>query len=312
MKRLKTDNLPEFIVDHVFRAIELTLGAILSMVNRLYMLLFSFINIFLAGFFKLLRANLKLLKFLSLPWSILILIFYKLYSKFNRDSNPLLVPGLHMIRAGVGGGKSLTSFVLAEYCLEHFGMASYFTSPVEKPQLSEDKKYWYVMHRVIDLNQYYKDGKKVMNYNFEKYPWMHKDERHLRFNPRLNKTKEYNDQFIPEHEDELLMRHDGAKAIYKYSQHMRLDTQELENLTFIHEVVTKKDIPIKKWINDDKFDFIPIKLKFKTYTINFDFDGSYSRNLYKNWSMKVPLDVLMRFETHAESKKYRHLKVDYK
>lgn len=299
------------ILDKLFRTIELLLDGLLSMVNRLYERFFTLLDMVLNQLLKLYRRHGRKLRYLAMPWSAFIVIIYKLIALIKRDTNPLLMPGLHMVRAKVGGGKSLTSFVLAEYVLENFGMVSYFTSPVEKPQLSENGKYWYVMHRVIDLSDYYKDGKKVMNYNFKKYPYFHKDERHLRFNPRLNRTKVYNDQFIPEHEDEILMRHDGAKAIYKYSQHIRLDTQELENLTLMHEVKTKKDIPLKEWLDNDKFDFIPTRLKFESYYINIDFDGTYSRVLFKKWSMKVPLGVLKRFETHAESGKYKHLKVDY-
>lgn len=252
------------------------------------------------------------LRIMSIPWNYVIIFLYKKLIVNKTDRIPLLQPGVHMIRASVGGGKSLTSFVLAEYCLEHFGEVSYFTSPVEKPQLSEDGKYYYVMHRVINMNDYYQDGKKVMNHNFQKYPYMHKDERHLTYNPRLNKTKEYNDRFIPEHEDQLLMRHQGAKALYMYSQHVRLDTQEMETITLMHEVSTKKDIVYKKWLQNDVFVYIPTKLKFKTYKIDFEFDGSYSRTLVKKWKLDVPLEVLERYDTHAEANKYSHLKIDYK
>lgn len=256
-------------------------------------------------------SNLVPLKYVSLPWSLSIPITYKFINKFNERKIPLLVDGVHMIRAKVGGGKSLTSFVLADLTLKEMGVASYFTSAVEKPQLSEDGKYWYVMQRVIDLSRYYKKGKKVLNYNAKKYPYIHKDERHLDYNPRLNKKNEYNDRFVPEHADELIMRHDGFKAIYKYTQHLRLDSQEMETLTFMHEVETVKDIPILRWLNEDSFKYIPVKLKFITYTLEFEFDGTFKRKLYKKWSLPVPYSVLKRFETHAEKNKNAGLPVDY-
>lgn len=251
------------------------------------------------------------LRYLGLPWSPVIVVIKKQLDKLGYQDLPIFVQGTHMVRARVGGGKSLTSLVLAEMTLQATGRASYFTSAVEKPKLSEDGTYYYVMHRVIDLKDYYKDGKKVMNFNTDLYRNLHKDERHLQYNPRLNKSKEYNATFIPEHEDELLMRHDGFETIVKYSQHMKLDAQDMDSLTFMHEVQTIKDIPIKRWLDDGKFNYIPIKLVFYTYNIYVHFDGRMERVLYKKWSLPVPYEVLERFNTHAEQYKYSHLKVDY-
>jgi len=254
----------------------------------------------------------KKLRYLSLPWGTLFPIMYKWLGINDYDRLPILLPGMHMIRARVGGGKSLTSFVLAELTLKHTGFASYFTSQVEKPQLSEDGKYYYVHHRVVDMKDYYKGGKKVLNFNTDKYKNIHKDERHLDYNPRMNKSNSYNERFIPEHEDQLLMRHDGFDHIYMYSQHMKLDSQEMDAITLMHEVETVKDIPLVRWLDDGRFNFIPIKLKFTSYTIETEFDGTMKRKLYKKWSLPVPYDVLKRFDTHAMKNKHAGLPVDYK
>ena len=269
-------------------------------------------NQFLGTIHKFYKKHGKKLRYASLPWSIAIPKIYKWMNSNSYDRLPIFIPGMHMIRARVGGGKSLASLVLAEMTLEHTGFASYFTSPVEKPQLSEDSSYWYVMHRVVNMNDYYKDGKKVKNFNTEKYKNMHKDERHLDYNPRMNKGKEYNAKFISEHEDHLLMRHDGFEHIFMYSQHMKLDSQEMDSLTLMHEVETVKDIPIKRWLEDGGFKYIPIKLKFTSYIIEIDFDGSMKRKVFKTWKIPVPYDVLLRFETHAEKHKHAGLPVDYK
>jgi len=269
-------------------------------------------NLALDYIHKFYIKNGRKLRYISLPWSSLIPKVYKWMNSNSYDRLPIFIPGMHMIRARVGGGKSLASFVLAEMTLEHTGYASYFTSAVEKPQLSEDGKYWYVMHRVVSMNDYYKDGKKVTNFNTEKYKNMHKDERHLDYNPRMNKGKEYNAKFIPEHEDHLLMRHDGFEHIYMYSQHMKLDSQEMDALTLMHEVETSKDIPIKRWLEDGGFNYIPIKLKFTSYIIEIDFDGSMKRKVFRTWKIPVPYEVLKRFDTHAEKHKHSGLPYDYK
>ena len=102
-----------------------------------------------------------------------------------------------MVWANVGGGKSLLSFVLAEMHRLETGYSSYFTAPVEKPQVTEDGEWLYVYHKVIDLKSYYQKGKKILNFNTDKYRIIFKDERHLDYTPRMNKTKEYNDTFVP-------------------------------------------------------------------------------------------------------------------
>jgi hypothetical protein len=253
----------------------------------------------------------RLIRYASLPWSIAIPVGYKYITRNAFHRLPIFQQGIHMIRAKVGGGKSLTSFVLAQMTLEQTGIPSYFTSPVEKPQLSEDGKYYYVYHRVIDLKHYYKDGKKVMNFNTDKYKNIHKDERHLQYNPRMNKGKKYNESFIPEHEDHLLMRHDGMEGIYMYSQHMKLDSQDMDSLTFMHEVETVKDIPIKAWLNKGNLRYVPVKLKFVTYTIQSEFDGTIKRKKYAQFSLPVKYEVLERYNTYAENRKHAGLKKDY-
>jgi len=261
---------------------------------------------------KLYLKHAKKLRYASFPWSLVILYGYKLLHTNDFENIPLLKEGMHLVRSRVGGGKSLTSLVLAELTLNTTGYPSYFTSPVEKPRLSEDGRYYYVMHRVVNTDDYYQEGKKVKNFNAALRPYFHKDERHLDYNPRLNKGKEYNKKWVPEHEDELLMRHDKFKVIIKYSQHMKLDSQEMETLTYMHEVETRKDIPIKRWLEDGRFNYIPVKLKFHTYVIDFDFEGNHRRKLVKKWSLPVPYEVLQIFDTHAESYKHAGLPMDYK
>lgn len=254
----------------------------------------------------------RFMRTVAQPWSYIFLIINEIYWNRKIRQIPLLAPGIHFIRGNVGGGKSLTSFILAEMTLEMTGHPSYMTAKVEKPQLSEDGSYWYVMHPVIDVKSYYKKGKKIKRYNGHKYPYMHKDERHLEYNPRLNKKNSYNDTFVPEHADELVMRHDGFKAIYKYSQHIKLDGQEAETINMVHIVSVVKGVPRKKWLKDGKYDRIPTKLKFTSYHPTVELNGEYSLKKYKTWSMPVPYEVLERYDTHAERNRHSHLPIDFK
>jgi len=255
----------------------------------------------------------RLLRIVSLPWSIAIPKTYK-YFFSNRNRKPhIFRPGIHMVRAVVGGGKSLTSFILAEIFLEETGLSSYFTSPVEKPQVTDDGEFLYVNHRHINLNDYYdKNGRKIKKFNTEKHKMIHKDERHLEFNPRLNNSKEYKNKFIPQQQDEILMRHQGITHIYKYSQYSKLDSQDMQALTYMHDVETVKDIPIKRWIDRGRFDYIPVVLKFTTYIIDVDFSGDMKRKKIGSCKIRVSPEVLDRFDTHAESYRDAGLPVDYK
>lgn len=299
-------------IDKIMHHGDRALGACFNVIGHTMQKISNGGNRVLESINKVYQQHARKLRYASLPWSLLVIYGYKLLHINDIENIPLLKEGMHMVRSRVGGGKSLTSLVLAELTLRKTGLPSYFTSPVEKPRLSEDGRYFYVMHRVVNTDDYYRDGKKVKNFNAAKRPFFHKDERHLDYNPRMNKGKAYNKKWIPEHEDELLMRHDKFKVIIKYSQHLKLDSQEMDALTYMHEVETKKDIPIKRWLDDGKFNYIPVKLKFDTYKIEVNFDGSMKRKLVKKWELPVPYEVLQMFDTHAEAYKHAGLPMDYK
>lgn len=298
-------------IDHGMHLIDTGLDAFFHGLNKGFKSTFKAVNVISDNVFKALNTIGPGLRFASMPWGM---VFPKGYLRRVNNKTaalPIFQPGIHMIRAKVGGGKSLLSFVLAEMELERTGYPSYFTSPVEKPRLSEDGKYWYVMHRVIDLKNYYKDGKKVLQFNTSKYKRINKDERHLQYPPRMNKSKEYNNQFIIEHEDHLLMRHDGMDWIGMYSQHMKMDSLDMDSLTYMHEVSTYKTIKTWQWIKDGLFNIIPTKLKLESYVLDINFEGQMTRKLKKRYSLKVSKEILDRYDTHAESHKHAGIKKDY-
>ena len=253
----------------------------------------------------------RLIRYGTLPWSKFILVAYK-YLFMSKRKAPIFKPGVHMVRASVGGGKSLLSYILGELYRMETGLSSYFTSPVEKPRLTEDGKFYYVYHRVINLDDYFdSNGKKIKKFNTKKHKVIHKDERHLEFNPRQNGTSEYKNKFLPQQKDEILMRHQGITHIYKYTQYMKLDSQDMQALTYMHDVGTDKDIPLDRWLNDGMFNIIPLKLKISTFVIDVDFKGEFKRKKIASYSINVPYDLLQHFDTHAESYRDNNLKVDY-
>ena len=216
-----------------------------------------------------------------------------------------------MVRASVGGGKSLLSYILADMYLEQFGLGSYFTSPVEKPRTSEDGRFDYVFHRYVDLGTYFSNGKKIKKFNTSKHKVIHKDERQVEFNPRQSTTKEYKDNFLPQQRDEILMRHQGITHIYKYTQYTKLDSQDMQALTYMHDVQTIKDIPYKQWIEKGTFDYVPIKLKITTYILDISFDGTIKRKRVGSCKIPVTQEQLDHFDTQAEKYRDAGLKLDF-
>lgn len=255
----------------------------------------------------------RLLRYGSFPWSVIIPKGYKYFLSNQYGKALIFTPGVHMIRAKVGGGKSLTSFILAEIYLEETGKGSYFTSPVEKPLVTEDGEWLYVYHRYINLDDYYdNNGRKIKRFNTEKHKVIHKDERHLEFNPRQNTTTDYKNKFLPQQRDEILMRHQGMTHVYKYSQYTKLDSQDMQALTYMHDVETVKDIPIRRWLETGELNYIPIVLKFTTYVIEVAFDGPMKRKKVGSCKIAIPYELLQRFDTHAEKYRDAGLPVDFK
>lgn len=263
-------------------------------------------KLFMAKYDKLISKYSTPLRYMGYPWTLIIPKIYEYYYFKRFEAILTDKEGIHFFRSPVGGGKSLTSLVLAERALKLTGFASYFTSAVEKPQLGVDddgKEYWFVMHKVQKLDEFYVDGKRTSEWDYDRYPYVNKDERHLRFNPRMNKTSEYNKAWLVEHEDELLMRHEGAKRIYKFSQHMKLDTQEMETAVYMHDIRAIKGLPAHQWLKDGVLRIYPYAINFDTYQIEYSFEGDMKRNLVGKWSLAVPIEVLDKFDTHAERRR---------
>jgi hypothetical protein len=143
---------------------------------------------------------------------------------------------------------------------------------------------------------------------------MFKDENHVDQNPRLNKTKEYNNRFIPEHNDELLMAHEGfTYGVHILSQQKKTDGQRMETITVYHEIEkTVKGINYGKWIKDGKFEIIPKYIKVRAYTLQFLWNQNAKQKLLRRYKIKVPYEILPYYETLAESKRFAHLPYDKK
>jgi hypothetical protein len=298
---LKYVHLLLILIDAFCYAYQKTFNELVNTINRF----FNLYKIFMFEFYGLFRWTT-----FYFNWIIIRTWLWYVFRPF--DSKPYLMNVLKYWKGDPGAGKSLISYVISEEIREEFGMASYFTSPIEKPRLSEDESYYYVYHRVINLSDYYKNRKKVLNFNTDRYACLWKDENNLRQNPRFNKEGLYNDEFKPEHDDEVLLRHLGFKhGMNVISQQAKTDSQRMETTAFYFDVrKTIKGVNFSKWLHDGKFEIIPIAIKVDIYTITVGF-GEMKRHLYRKMKKRVPYQLLEHYNTHAESNRFAHLKKDY-
>lgn len=224
---------------------------------------------------------------------------------------PLDDTGVHLIRSNPGGGKSMLAFQKSNEMADKTGYPSYHTSRIEKPHLTEDERFYAVYHRVINLKNYYKNGKKLLRFNTSIYKSLHVDEFHYMNNSRLNKTTAYNDFFIPFLNDLVLMRHEGFdNNIYLYSQVPNNDVQIMSILVHYHEVDLVKGIDYWRWIRTGKFEIIPKHWKIETF--NVDRANPTKKKLYRRWRKRVDVDNLIYFDTHAMASEFSNLPIDYK
>ncbi len=108
------------------------------------------------------------------------------------------------------------------------------------------------------------------------------------------------------------MRHQGITHVYKYSQYTKLDSQDMQALTYMHDVETVKDIPIQRWLETGEFPFIPIKIKVSTFVIDVSFKGEMKRKKIGSCRIPITFEQLKRFDTHAEKYRDAGIPVDYK
>jgi hypothetical protein len=126
----------------------------------------------------------------------------------------------------------------------------------------------------------------------------------------VNNTKIHKDKFIPEHNDELLVRQQFKHGIHIFTQQLRVDSQQMESCMFYHVIhKTVKGLPYWKWIDDGKFLIIPRYVKISSFKIEKKFD-SQKLKLYRKFKLRVNPEIIPYFNTYAERNRNAHLPKD--
>lgn len=251
----------------------------------------------------------KLMRWMTIPYNWLIIRTWLWYIFYGGENEPLDVEGVHYIVSPPGGGKSTLAKQKMDEHMSRTGKTSYVTTKMEMPKVDATNGKKYVYHRWIDIKKYYKDGKKVMQYNTKLHNMMVIDEFHVLNNNRLNKTTKYNDFFIPFINDLVLIRHIKFRKVYLLSQVPSNDIQLMSILVRYHEVKLKKGVNYWRWIKTGKFEILPLKWRIKTYTIE---PLTNKKHLIRIWSKKVDMNSLDDFETLNMASHGSDLPMDYK
>lgn len=241
------------------------------------------------------------------PTGKIILKTWKYFKFAFKNPDLLKRPAIHTLMGPPGCGKSLAAYLTVTEAANETGKAAFVNTKFEKSQPDENgRKFkihqYFTMDELFDVKQvngnwvgYQKRGFSSRNYRSILY-----DEVHTIFNNRQNRTKEYMLLFVPFMRNMVLYRHEGFHSIFLLTQ-ITQDVQLMSISNFIHKPETILDINYERWIQDGRFELVPVQINFQTYTYN---DGKLT--LYKTWSKKVDYRLLETFNTHAY-KRSRHM-----
>jgi hypothetical protein len=231
---------------------------------------------------------------LFMLWAFpLIFILQMIKTLFTQ---PIRRRGIHAIVGDTGSGKTKTADTLARE-LHREGWKVFSNS-----QFND------IVHE-FDIDKFFKDGKQIRPlYNCV----LILDEIQHEFNKRMNKTREYNDVFVPFVKAITTHRHDNIIKIYFITQAWdNLDIQLQRLIHRIHIVRARQYPSLYEWLRKDKFTTTirPTSIKVASFKkdafITNDFEkyvdrhGEVKHKSFKKYSIHITIDELMEYNTHA-------------
>lgn len=195
----------------------------------------------------------RLARLITKPIHWLWIFGWFLKLKASYKSDPFSEPGLYIITAPPGGGKSSLAYELMERAKRKNGKGSYINTAIERPRIDYNKMFYYSYHQRYKISDFFKDNDIVAYPNHLLFNQLHIDEAHLLWNYRNAMTKDYKDTFIPFMEYAVGVRH-YIGHIFMYTQLSKVDTQA-ESLANgnLYQVRIKKGFDYKRWLIDGVF-----------------------------------------------------------
>ena len=256
------------------------------------------------------RQVYKFFRYISWPWHYIVIFIWILYKKFKKDSLIYDKPGIHIIFGVPGSGKSSLSYELIERIRQETKLKpSYINYPFEKKRLSEDQEYYFKYHQVYDFSDFFSYNIMKKRPNHLIFGAMVIDEAHSVFNPRNNKTTEYNDVFGPFIDFAVKVRqHIGH--IFMLTQMGRMDIQIMMLATTITEVDIDIGFDYPDWLKETGlFRFKPLGWTIKSYQI--DSFGNIEQKKFKKFYVKNKYANFDYFDSFATRNDYNHVAMDY-
>lgn len=211
-------------------------------------------------------------------------------------TEPIRRRGLHAIIGDTGDGKTMTANILSRE-LHANGWTVFSNS-----QFND------IVHE-FDIDKFFKDGKQIRPlYNCV----LILDEIQHEFNKRMNKTKEYNDVFVPFIKMVTTHRHDGIVKIYFLTQAWdNLDVQIQRLIHRVHIVKARQFPSLYEWLRKDSFKTTirPTAIKVNSFRKDAFMTSDYEKYVnrhgeivhkkFSKYTIPVSINTLMEYNTHA-------------
>jgi len=245
-----------------------------------------------------------------IPFGIKVLIKW-----IQGKPGPLYANGVHYIDSSSGGGKTLLMNYIACHLIEKDGFMWSNIDEFDHPRI-----------KAFDIEKLYSNGEansklsNVLEIKREDHTTKHYskgiiyDELNRYFNRRMNRSRDYNDIFIPLVSDTVIHRHLGHPRIYFIGQSLMMqDTQIAQVAKYRHYVKAKFRWRYYFYRNELRMVYAPYKIK----VINFIKTGIDPKGepIFKEMRHKlvirIPAHYLETYNTHAYADTVKDLP-DYK
>lgn len=231
----------------------------------------------------------------------IIILWFK-----HLGNNPLYAPGVHLLDAPSGTGKTLLANIIIQNSTPKNG---FWYSNID--QFEEDKQ------QVFTPYDMFESGKQIAKLPvYVNNKWAQGiifDELNLNFNRRMNKTTDYNNLFVGLMEFVVSHRHQRMNRLYFLSQDLSFNDKQIQNAFKYHHVIYSKkryNYRIYKDSDNIKLQRTPKKLLVDHYikTAEKSADGTTIFAHFK--TSKIKVDTVKHLYTYNHlgyAKKYNDL-----
>lgn len=187
--------------------------------------------------------------------------WYKFKNWWNRNTNTIFKRGTHIITGYMGSGKTLlVNKIINSVRADKY----YFITNI--PEFNQENVYHHEIWELFDENSQKYKLPTTDEYGRKLYGLI-LDEINLKFNKRLNKSRDYNNKFVGLIEMIITSRHQGIPRLFFIGQKLELQDGQLQSLfKYWHNIIHSKVKGIWEYYKlENKLVFAPKKIIYETY-----------------------------------------------